>query len=83
MLEIKEKHTITEVVKEGLCTSCGICAGACNKQSISFHYGSERNTPIVDIYTCVNCGICYEVCPGKGINIGNISKEIFSRENII
>lgn len=80
MLEIKEKHTITEVVKEGLCTSCGICAGACNKQSISFHYGSERNTPIVDIYTCVNCGICYEVCPGKGINIGNISKEIFSRE---
>ena len=71
------KENVSKVVKDGLCTSCGICAGACHKDSISFHYGKERNTPRVDVQKCVNCGLCYNVCPGKGIELVNWGKRLF------
>ena len=74
------KENVSKIVNEGLCTSCGICAGACHKGSISFHYGKERNTPRVDAKTCVNCGLCYDVCPGKGIELNNWSKRLFGEE---
>ena len=71
------KQTVAKVVKEGLCTSCGICAGACHRGCISFHYGKERNVPMVATI-CVNCGLCHEICPGKGIALNKLSKELFS-----
>lgn len=71
---------VSEVVENGLCTSCGICAGCCNYNAISFYYGSERNTPQVDLSKCVSCGLCYEVCPGKGIALKSISKKLFEDE---
>ena len=72
---------VSWVVKKGLCTSCGICAGACHKNCISFNYGSEINTPVVNENTCVKCGLCYEVCPGKGIQLNNLSNTLFGQEN--
>ena len=69
------------VVDNGLCTSCGICAGACMKNSISFHYGCERNSPIVDDETCIECGVCYDVCPGKGIHLNQLSDNLFGQES--
>lgn len=80
MLDYMMKNTVAKVVEEGLCASCGICAGACYKQSISFCYGKERNVPVVDATTCVNCGICFEVCPGKGVALNRLSKFFFSGE---
>lgn len=71
------KENVSKVVKDGLCTSCGICAGACHKDCITFHYGKERNTPRVDDQKCVNCGLCYNVCPGKGIELNNWGKRLF------
>ena len=72
---------VSWVVKNGLCTSCGICAGACTKKCITFNYGSEINTPIVDKNACVECGLCYDVCPGKGIHLNNLSSSLFGQEN--
>ena len=74
------RNNVSEIVKNGLCTSCGICAGACQKGSITFKYGKERNTPVVDKDSCVNCGLCYDVCPGKGIQLNALSKELFADE---
>lgn len=74
------KENVSRVVKEGLCTSCGICAGACKKNCIAFDYGKERNVPIVNKYTCVNCGLCYDVCPGKGIELNAWSEKLFGTE---
>lgn len=71
---------VCQVVDRGLCTSCGICAGACKKKCISFQYGRERNTPMVDKKICVDCGLCYEVCPGKGISLNKISDDLFGNE---
>ena len=77
------KDNVSKVVRNGLCTSCGICAGACPKGSISFVYGKERNTPKVNSYTCVNCGLCYDVCPGKGIELNAWSKKLFAQEHSV
>ncbi len=77
------KANVSDVVKKGLCTSCGVCAGACRNGSLSFHYGKERNTPVVDTNKCVNCGLCYEVCPGKGIKLNTWSKHLFGDETSI
>lgn len=75
---MRENNTVDLVVKEGLCTSCGICRGACSRNAISFEYGKERNIPIVDKSQCSNCGLCYRVCPGKGLPIMKMSDDLFS-----
>ena len=59
------RFNVTQIVNKGLCTSCGVCAGSCPKDCISFKYGKERNIPLVDVNKCVKCGLCYDVCPGK------------------
>ena len=74
------KNTIVDVVKGGLCTSCGICNGVCPKDCISFYEGKERNTPMINLQECVSCGLCYDVCPGKGISLVNLSKLYFTNE---
>ena len=74
------KHNVAKVVKKGLCTSCGICAGSCHKGCISFCYGEERNIPIVEESSCINCGLCYDVCPGKGIGLSKLSEQCFSKD---
>lgn len=83
MHEKKNKHTVTKVVKEGLCTSCGICAGACHHNSITFHYGEERNDPVVNSDSCIQCGLCYEICPGKGVALNKLAEEAFVDEERI
>ena len=74
------KKNVSEVVKNGLCTSCGICIGICYKNSIKFNYGSERNEPIIDSDNCVNCGLCYDICPGKGVELVKLGDKLFSNE---
>ena len=72
------KDNVNKVVKEGLCCSCGVCKTSCSKGAISFKYGKERNTPVIDAKACVNCGLCYDVCPGKGINLQHRSNLLYS-----
>lgn len=74
------KKNVANVVENGLCTSCGVCTGACRKKAISFAYGRERNIPLIDTTLCVNCGFCYDVCPGKGIRLNGMSKNFFGKE---
>lgn len=70
------RENVSEIVRSGLCTSCGVCNGVCPHGSISFRYDKERNTPAVDT-TCVNCGLCYDICPGKGIELIAKGKKLF------
>lgn len=76
------KKNVRSIVADSLCTSCGICRGACTKNAITFHYGKERNFPIVD-NSCVECGLCYDVCPGKGLPLNEISTILFGTEKKI
>lgn len=55
--------SIENVVSEGLCISCGICAGNCPKECIELiRYGFEYVSQ-VDNSKCINCNICNKVCP--------------------
>lgn len=56
-------ETIT--VEKGLCVSCGICAGACPVQCISFQKKQGQYLPVIDYNRCIRCGICAEVCPSS------------------
>lgn len=75
------KDNVGKIVRNGLCTSCGVCNGICPHGSIEFHYGKERNTPVVNKATCVNCGLCYDVCPGKGIKLVAKGIKLFGNQN--
>lgn len=69
--------TVSEVVKSGLCTSCGVCKVACAKKCIQFKYGQEKNVPYIDESICTECGLCYSVCPGKGLPLNFISDSLW------
>ena len=75
------KPNVGQIVKAGLCTSCGVCKGICAKHSISFDYGNERNEPVVDSQSCINCGLCYEVWPGKGVALNAKGEKLFAEED--
>lgn len=52
-------------VEEGLCVSCGICAGACPKACISFCRDKGQYLPKIDHDRCIHCGVCADVCPSS------------------
>ena len=63
---LKSKKTILATLAQGLCCSCGICAGACPKGCISMSLRKDGVLlPSLDESACVRCGICFDVCPGK------------------
>ena len=77
------KRTVSYVVKNKLCCSCGVCNGACGRNAISFTYGAEINTPVIDSAKCVECGVCYDVCPGKGLDLNTFAKKLFGDDKAI
>ena len=77
------KRTVSYVVNSNLCCSCGVCNGACGKNAISFSYGAEINTPVIDFAKCVECGVCYDVCPGKGLDLNAFAKNLFGGDEVI
>lgn len=57
------KATIESLtVEKELCVSCGICAGACPQQCISFVRENGQYIPHIDEKSCIGCGICTKVC---------------------
>ncbi len=53
--------TVSGVVSDDLCHSCGVCGGICPKDAIDF---DERARPLVDLELCNGCGLCVKVCSG-------------------
>ena len=78
-----KKDTVEKVVKNGLCTSCGICNGICPKDCISFYDSKEWNTPTINHDVCISCGLCYDVCPGKGVQLNHLSDSCFAEDSKI
>ncbi len=61
-----ERTTITNTVDAGLCSGCGICAGACPGSCIAWEKRSGMYLPRIDESLCTQCGLCAGVCPGLG-----------------
>ena len=58
--------TIAEVVRQGLCTGCGTCAGICPTEAIVM--GEDGKLLITEDF-CIYCGACQEVCPENAIKV--------------
>lgn len=56
-------ETVNKTVQNGLCISCGICAGNCPKHCITFKMSNKQFYPEIDSARCIECGICDKVCP--------------------
>lgn len=63
-----ERNTVKDTVRANLCCGCGICAGICPKNCISWDKTNGLYVPHVDEQLCVHCGLCASVCPGLGHN---------------
>ena len=75
-------ETITQVVKDGLCTGCGTCIALCPEEAIKLTIDEKKGiyVPELNEEKCNNCGICYKVCPGHEVDFKQLNSEIFGKE---
>lgn len=64
-----------DIIEAGLCTRCGVCAGACPVDVIEM---DENAYPRL-AGECIDCAICINCCPGGDLNLDALSHRIFSR----
>lgn len=64
------------VIEKGLCARCGICAGVCPVQVISF---DPESFPQLN-GTCTSCGLCTKSCPGGDVDFPALSRTLFNSD---
>jgi len=52
------KSNYYAIVKEDLCSACGICESRCQMKAISI-----ENYSVIDLNKCIGCGLCVTRCP--------------------
>ena len=74
-----ERSTIKWVVKHGLCTGCGTCAGICPCDALAMVIDRKkgRYIPQIDKDKCTQCGLCYDVCPGPGFDFEGLGEALY------
>ena len=78
-------YTIEGVVKKGLCTGCGTCAGVCPSDAIKITAnGSGLLSSSITGY-CNHCGFCYASCPGHSVDFNQLNLAFFGKkpENVL
>jgi len=80
--EVEKARTIESVVKDGLCTGCGTCAGLCPLSAIDMVINESKGiyVPRLDEVTCNRCGFCFEVCPGHAVDFRQLNQDIFGKQ---
>ncbi len=71
--------TVIDVVRHGLCCSCGTCVGMCPSNALSLtedHSGIY--VPVIDESRCSNCGLCMKVCPGYSVDFDSLNRSVFN-----
>ncbi len=72
---------VEEVLKPGLCCSCGACAAACPVKHIVFD-PPDRCPRQLRPAECRKCGACLEACPGRRLPVSDLMRRVFSlKEN--
>lgn len=82
MTKALPKFNIRSVVKSGMCTGCGTCAGLCPTGAISISLDQYRGlyVPQIQETKCNSCGICIHCCPGHGVNFKKFYLDMFNNE---
>lgn len=77
---------ISKIVKEGLCTGCGTCAGICPNDAITMTIEKDRGIyiPKIDEKKCNRCDLCVKVCSGDTIDYEDTNRRLYGKipENI-
>jgi coenzyme F420 hydrogenase subunit gamma len=70
LMDLTERKTagfsdlMDDVISQGLCIGCGICAAACPVRAITHEFGKPQG----DRDLCIKCGSCYGACPRSFFN---------------
>lgn len=63
-------NVIQEVVGNGWCIGCGMCAAVCPKNRLEIRWNERGEYNPVEVDGCADCGkncsLCYQVCPAHG-----------------
>ena len=74
---VNDKHNISKVVENDLCSGCGFCAAFCPYNAIHVIRDLKGfNTPNIYEQRCTNCGLCSELCPSYGLQLSEWSKKV-------
>jgi coenzyme F420 hydrogenase subunit beta len=71
---------VGEVVKDGLCVGCGVCAGICPYEAVSMHISNGLFLPKIDEDKCTKCQLCVQTCPGHSVDFEELNAEIFRQQ---
>lgn len=74
-------HSINDVVRANLCISCGACCAASSQGLVRMREQISRGMlyPVLSQpISTWGAGLEFDVCPGKGYNILQMGKELFS-----
>lgn len=66
--------TIRDIVRNGLCISCGLCVSVCPTQTIS----TTEGKPVIRDELCIHCGECYFQCPESYTSYDQFSTYLFA-----
>ncbi|KAF5432379.1 coenzyme F420 hydrogenase subunit beta [Candidatus Methanophagaceae archaeon] len=71
-----------EVIKQGLCSGCGVCEGICPVKAIQTENPYSYHPDTFNQEACTECGLCTSVCPGYGYEVYNKyeQNQIFHRD---
>jgi coenzyme F420 hydrogenase subunit beta len=78
----ENNKTISQVVKDELCTGCGTCVALCPNEAIKLTLNEKKGIyiPQLNEEKCSNCGTCFKVCPGHSVDFKTLNLEIFGKE---
>jgi len=71
---------IAEVVRQGLCTGCGTCAGVCPTEAINMRISNGLFLPHIEEDKCTRCRRCVECCPGCSLDFEELNSRIFGEQ---
>jgi len=79
---VKEEKSIAQVVRDGLCTACGTCAGICPLSAIEMVINGRRGIYVPKLLDtkCNQCGLCLQACPGYSADLCQLSLEVFGKK---
>lgn len=74
---------IDEIVGQGLCSGCGVCAGVCPRGALDMRFNASGDlVPYPVGSACQGCGICLKVCPfwRRNMDLPALNAQLFGAQ---